>query len=74
MKNVVLFVFTSKYFSALRVELIMVMLRVMGKIRPLGYERVYLPLCKVADTPFQVQGDEYVNRRWWPFRSPYIFY
>ena len=24
----------------------------------LGYERVYLPLCKVADTPFHIQGDE----------------
>ena len=23
--------------------------------RPLGYERVYLPLCKVADTPFHIQ-------------------
>ena len=27
-------------------------------IRPLGYERVYLPLCKVADTPFNIEGDE----------------
>ena len=26
--------------------------------RPLGYERVYLPLFKVADTPFHIQGDE----------------
>ena len=26
--------------------------------RPLGYERVYLPLYKVADTPFHIQGDE----------------
>ena len=26
--------------------------------RPLGYERVYLPLCKVADTLFHIQGDE----------------
>ena len=25
---------------------------------PLTYERVYLPLCKVADTPFHIQGDE----------------
>ena len=24
--------------------------------RPLGYEKVYLPLCKVADTPFHIQG------------------
>ena len=24
----------------------------------LGYERVYLPLCKVADTPFHIQGDD----------------
>ena len=28
----------------------------MVKYRPLGYERVYLPLCKVADTPFHIQG------------------
>ena len=26
--------------------------------RPLVYERVYLPLCKVADTPFYIQGDD----------------
>ena len=26
--------------------------------RPLGYEKVYLPLCKVADTPFLNQGDD----------------
>ena len=26
--------------------------------RPLGYERVYLPLCQVADTPFHIQGDD----------------
>ena len=26
--------------------------------RPLGYERVYLRLCKVADAPFHIQGDE----------------
>ena len=25
---------------------------------PLGYERVYLPLCKVADTPFHIQRDD----------------
>ena len=24
--------------------------------RPLGYERVYLPLHKVTDTPFHIQG------------------
>ena len=30
-------------------------------IRPLGYERVYLPLYKVADTPFHIQGDEYIK-------------
>ena len=27
--------------------------------RALGYERVYLPLCEVADTPFHIQGDEF---------------
>ena len=26
--------------------------------RPLWYERVYLPLYKVADTPFHIQGDD----------------
>ena len=26
--------------------------------RPLGYERVYLPLYEVADTPIHIQGDE----------------
>ena len=26
--------------------------------RPLGYERVYLPLYKVADTPFYIQGGD----------------
>ena len=29
--------------------------------RALGYERVYLPLCEVADTPFPIQGDVMVN-------------
>ena len=29
--------------------------------RPLGYERVYLPLCKVADTPFHIQEDEMIT-------------
>ena len=32
-------------------------------IRPLGYERVYLPLHKVADTPFHIQGDDYIAHR-----------
>ena len=27
-------------------------------LRPLGYERVYLLLCEVADTPFHTQKDE----------------
>ena len=30
----------------------------MTTYRPLGYERVYLPLCRVADTPFHIQGDD----------------
>ena len=30
-----------------------------SQMRDLGYERVYLPLCKVADTPFHIQGDAY---------------
>ena len=30
-------------------------------IRPLGYERVYLPLCQVADTPFHIQGDDFFS-------------
>ena len=28
------------------------------ELRPLGYERMYLPLCKVADTPFHIQVDD----------------
>ena len=27
---------------------------------PLGYERVYLPLWEVADTPFHIQGNDVV--------------
>ena len=26
------------------------------RFRPLEYDRVYLPLCKVTDTPFHIQG------------------
>ena len=29
--------------------------------RPLGYERVYLPLYKVADTPFHIQRDDIIH-------------
>ena len=29
-----------------------------GTRGPLGYERVYLPLCKVADTPFHIHGND----------------
>ena len=34
--------------------------------RPLRYERVCLPLCKVADTPFHIQGDDIIciRHRW----------
>ena len=37
---------------------------------PLGYKRVYLPLCKVADTPHHIQ-EEYVlmNHFYGNFRS-----
>ena len=28
---------------------------------PLGYERVDLPLHKVADTPFHIQGDDLIS-------------
>ena len=28
--------------------------------RPLGYERVYLPLYKVVYTPFHIQGNEVI--------------
>ena len=31
-------------------------------IRPFRYERVYLPLCKVADTPFHIQRDDILQR------------
>ena len=29
-------------------------------ITSLGYEKVYLPLCKVADTPFHIQVHDYI--------------
>ena len=29
--------------------------------RLLGYERVYLPLCEVSDTPFYIQGDDLLS-------------
>ena len=35
---------------------------------PIGYEKVYLPLCKVADTPFHIQGDEMFFDIWDPSR------
>ena len=39
-------------------------LELMTTYCPLGYQRVYLPLYKVADTPFHIQGDDiYVQSR-----------
>ena len=35
--------------------------------RPPGYERVYLTLCKVADTPFHIQGDDILQNWEFPF-------
>ena len=32
-----------------------------NKKSPLGYERVYLKLCEVADTPFYSQGDDILS-------------
>ena len=29
--------------------------------RPFGYERVYLPLDKVADTPFHIHGGRHIE-------------
>ena len=43
---------SPKYFFSLHVTIIS---------RPLGYERVYLPLCKVADTPSHIQEDVNIN-------------
>ena len=34
------------------------------KYRPLGYERVYLPLYKVADASFHIQGDDIMFVFW----------
>ena len=31
----------------------------MRTLRPLEYERVYMSLYKVADTPFHIQGDDF---------------
>ena len=33
----------------------------MTMLRPLGYEMVHLPLNKVADTPFHIEGREKVS-------------
>ena len=35
-----------------------------SSFRTLGYERVYLPLQEVADTPFHIQGDDLIHIRW----------
>ena len=35
-----------------------------GRTRPLGYERVYLPLCKVVDTAFHIQRDGCIFPAW----------
>ena len=40
-------------------------------IQFLGYERVYLPLCIVADAPFHIQGDELLDQ-WWADGGPSI--
>ena len=32
--------------------------RCVGLFRHLGYERVYLPLYKVGDTPFHIRGND----------------
>ena len=37
-------------------------------IHHLGYERVYLPLHKVADTPFHIQGTTKLPDNQSPFR------
>ena len=31
-------------------------------ISSLGYKRMYLPLCEMADTPFHIQGDDIYDR------------
>ena len=33
----------------------------MALYRPLGYERVYVPHYKVADTPFHTRGGRYIE-------------
>ena len=34
------------------------LIKIIDALRPLGYERMYLPLNKVTDTPFHIQGDD----------------
>ena len=41
-------------------------------VLPLGYERVHLPLYKVADTPFHIQGDELCSNLCHSMDSLYI--
>ena len=31
---------------------------------PLAYERMHLPLCKVADAPFHIQRGDVITRRY----------
>ena len=45
-------------WSSLRLSTFSVGRSIFMIFRPLGYGRVYLPLCKVADTPFHIQGHD----------------
>ena len=59
LSNKVLTAFLAVLDSGFQVEF----LSEISLYRPLGYERVYLTLCKVADTPFHIQGDDMCNQQ-----------
>ena len=51
----------SVWFTFFLLQNVLCMIPIYGYItRPLGYQRVYLPLYKVADTPFHIHGNDMI--------------
>ena len=44
-----------------RIYLYIIYVGIVAAIRHLGYERVYLLLCEVSNTPFHIQGDLFIT-------------
>ena len=64
-----LFGMNKNIFSVLRVNK-----NCTNIIFPLRYERVYLPLCKVVDTPFYIQRDYIVFAGSLSITTPLYYY